>query len=86
MSAAALLDELFDPLARCLNADAAQRVADLRVSPIVQERVDWLAQRANEGTLTEDERNEYEALINASDFIAILKSKATRSLQPNISR
>jgi len=33
--------------------------------------------------LTEDERAEYEALINAADFISILKCKARRHLDSN---
>jgi hypothetical protein len=37
-------------------------------------------QRANEGLLTNDERAKYEALINAADFISILKRKARRHL------
>ena len=39
-----------------------------------------LGERANEGTLSADERAEYEALINAADFISILKLKARRYL------
>ena len=35
---------------------------------------------ANEGILTETERSEYETLINAADFIAILKLKAREHL------
>jgi hypothetical protein len=50
------------------------------VSASVQERVDTLAERANEGLLTDDERAEYEALINAEDLVAILKLKARRQL------
>jgi hypothetical protein len=38
---------------------------------------------ANEGALTPDERAEYEALVNAADFIAILKLKARRQLDQN---
>ena len=83
MSTAALLDEMFDPLARCLDAPTARRVVDLEIAPAVQERVNSLAQAANEGALTADEQAEYEALINAADFIAILKSKASRSLDPS---
>lgn len=75
-----MLDDLLDPLARCLDAESAQRVAEFRIAPSVQERVDALAERANEGVLTENERTEYEALINAADFIAILKFKARRKL------
>jgi hypothetical protein len=39
-----------------------------------------LGERANEGNLNAAERSEYEALINAADFIAILKLKARRHL------
>ena len=37
-------------------------------------------ERANEGMLSAEERSEYEALINADDFIAILRLKAQRHL------
>jgi len=40
-----------------------------------------LAERANEGLLSDDERAEYEAFINAADFISILKLKARRNLE-----
>jgi hypothetical protein len=58
-------------------------VADFQISPDVQERVDVLAERANEGRLTAEERSEYEAFINTADFIAILKLKARRHLSAN---
>ena len=53
------------------------------VSGNMQKRVEALAQRANKGVLTEAERANYEALINAADFIAILKLKAQRKLTSN---
>jgi hypothetical protein len=80
MSAATVLDQFLDPLSRCLDAESARRVLALGVSASVQERVDTLAERANEGLLNDDERAEYEALINAEDFVAILKLKARRQL------
>jgi len=84
MSDTALLDELLDPFARCLDTESAQRIAEFQIAASVQERVDALAERANEGVLTEDERAEYDTLINAADFIAILKLKAGRHLTSNI--
>jgi len=51
---------------------------ELGTDPLVQARVDLLAERANEGLLTPEERAEYETYINADDFIAILKMKAER--------
>ncbi len=78
-----LLDELLDPLTRCLDAESAQRVIEFHVAPAVQSKMDFLAERANEGLLTDDERSAYSALINAADFIAILKLKARRRLATN---
>jgi hypothetical protein len=79
--ASGVFDSLLDPLSRCLDTASARRVAEFRVDANVQERVDALAERANEGLLSDDERAEYEAFVNGSDFIAILKLKALRNLQ-----
>jgi hypothetical protein len=68
---------LLDPLTDCLDPESAQ---DFGIAPAVQQRVDSLAEKANEGVLTDDERADYEVLINATDFIAILKLKAQRGL------
>jgi hypothetical protein len=84
MSAASGLDGLLEPLSRCLDAESARRVVDLQIDAPVQERIDSLAERANEGTLSDSERSEYEALINAADFISILKLKARRHLDSTI--
>jgi len=75
------LDGLLDPLSRCLDAESARRVIELRIDPAVQSRIDELAERANNGALNEDERAGYEAFINAGDFISILKLKARRHLE-----
>ena len=77
------LDGLLEPLSRCLDAESARRVVELRVEPAVQARVDYLAEKANEGTLDDDERSEYGAFIEAADVIAILKLKARRRLEPS---
>lgn len=77
---ATALDSLLDPLSRCLDAESARRVSEFRVDPPVQARIDVLAQRANDGVLSEEERAEYEAFTNAADFISILKLKTRRQL------
>ncbi len=76
-----MLDGLLEPLSRCLDAESARRIIELRIDPGVQERIDVLAERANDGLLTKEERAEYEAVINAADFIAILKLKIQNHLQ-----
>lgn len=83
MGATIGLDGLLEPLSRCLDMESARRVVELQVAQPIQERIDTLAERANEGTLTDDERLEYEALINAADFISILKLKARQHLDSN---
>ena len=80
-SAIDVLDGLLDPLSRCLDVESTRRVAEFRVAPQVQKRIDVLAERANNGLLSEEDRAEYEALINAADFISILKVKARRQLE-----
>ena len=82
MSATTAVDGLLDPLSRCLDAESARRLVELRVPPPVQQRVDRLAERANEGTLTSEESSEYGALVNAADFISILKIRARQQLRP----
>ena len=77
------LDGLLEPLSRCLNAESARRIVELQVAQPVQERINTLAEQANEGTLSDHERAEYEALINAADFISILKLKVRQHFNSN---
>jgi len=83
-SVASALEGILGSLSQCLNAESAKRVAEFRISPAIQTRVDELAARANDGLLSDDERTEYEALINAADFVAILKLKAQRQLEAGV--
>jgi hypothetical protein len=76
--ATSVLDRMLDPLSRCLDAESARRVSELSIDPVVQARVDVLAERANEGLITTEERAEYEAYINADDFISVLRMKTRR--------
>ena len=58
-------------------------MTEFRIDPAVQSRIDTLAERANNGVLSEEDRAEYEAFINAGDFTSILKLKAKRHLDLN---
>ena len=78
-----VLNEILDPLSRCLDAESARRVAEYRVGPAVEEKIRVLAERANEGLLNENERADYEAIINTADIISILKLKTQRHLESN---
>ena len=69
---------VLDPLSRCLDAESAKRVSELSIDPVVQARVDELAERANEGLITPEDQVEYKAYINADDFISTFTMKAKR--------
>jgi hypothetical protein len=75
------LDGLLEPLAGCLSPDVAVKVADLRADKAVQDRIDYLAERANEGLLTAEEREEYSGYLHAIDVIAVLQAKARSQLR-----
>jgi hypothetical protein len=70
MITATALDSLPEPLSLCLNAESPRRVVAFRVDPHVQARIEALGELGNEGNLDSAERSEYEALVNAADFIA----------------
>ena len=72
----AVLDDLFDPVSRCLTPEVAARIAGLRASPQVQQMLDELAEKLTEGTLTDAEWSEYETYVRAINFIRLLQAKA----------
>ncbi len=69
MSVASVLDELLDPLSGSLSAESGRRVMDRDVGTSVQFRISVLAELANGGKLTDDQRAEYEVLMGAVDSI-----------------
>ena len=76
-----VLDRLLDPLARILTPEVARKLVKLRFDSKTQARIDELARKSNEGELSEAEREDYETIVNAIDFIAILQAKARASLK-----
>jgi len=75
-----VLDELLEPVGACFTPEVAQRLINLRASSAVQKRIEELARKSEQGQLSKVEQEEYEALVSAGNFIAILQSKARRLL------
>lgn len=71
-----MIDRLLQPLVSLLPAEVAAKVADVRVDEATSQRVDYLADRATEGTLSDEERAEYAGYIQAIDVIAALQVNA----------
>ena len=75
-SSHSVVDLLLDPVGDCLTHEVAERLVGLRASPQVQEKLDGFAEKSSEGTLTAEERAEYEACLRAVKFISLLQMKA----------
>lgn len=75
-----MLDRMLDPVGVALTPDAARRLVAIKADPEMQQRVDDLAERCNEGTASTDERSEYEALVAAATVVGVLQAKARRLL------
>lgn len=73
---ASILSRLLDPVEKMMPVSFARELAAMRAAPEEQARIDELADKANEGLLTDEERAEYAAYIDAIDVISILQAKA----------
>src|SRR5687767_9049263 len=76
-----VLDRLLEPLGRIFTPEVARKLVNLRFDPQAQDRIDELAEKCNEGELSDEERREYETYVYAIDFIAILQAKARALLK-----
>jgi hypothetical protein len=82
-NAKASIDRLLEPLSNCIRGEGEQALLSLRADPGLQARIDNLAERCNEGSLTPAERDEYETYVRFGNFIAILQAKArARRIEP----
>jgi hypothetical protein len=71
-----LLEALADTVAACLDAASLRAIAHLQLDSRTRERLDELADRANEGQLTPEETAEYQGFIRASEFLGLAQLRA----------
>lgn len=74
-SAPAILDRLFDPIGELLTPESARRIVEWRIDEETQQRIDELADKCNEGTLTADEASQYDRYLAAFDIVAVMQAK-----------
>jgi hypothetical protein len=74
-------DRLLAPVAECFTTEVAERLLALSVDPSIQARISELADKANEGQLSEEERAEYEDFVDAVDMIGVLQAQARKALK-----
>lgn len=80
MATTSYLDRLLDPLTEAFTPKMASAILELRADPELEAHIDNLRQKANEGTLTPAEDEEYKDFVEAVDLISIMQTKARRFL------
>ena len=76
MTSATALHQLFDSVGNCLSLDAASKLRELRVTDELQDQLDTWATQNSAGDLNADDRQQYEAILRALNFVAVLQAKA----------
>ena len=76
MTASTALHQLFDSVGNCLSLDAATKLRKLRVTDELQDQLDTWAEQNSAGELNAHDREQYEAILRALNFVAVLQSKA----------
>ena len=80
MKSTTVLHRVLEPVLRSLPPEAARR-CPRQADEELQQPVEELACKANEGTLTAEEQSEYEAYVDAGDIVATLQAVARKTLQ-----
>ena len=69
-----------DFLLKIFTVQQAESLIAYRGDDYLRTRIEELAQKSNEGDLTEKEQAEYEGYVRANKFIATLQAKARKLL------
>jgi hypothetical protein len=79
-TASSILRRVIDPKSGDLTHTAAETFLRLAFSEADHERVQELAERHTEGSLTPEERQEYEGYVVVGEFLAVMQAKARASI------
>jgi hypothetical protein len=77
---AQILTRVIAPEDSAMDKKAAEAILEMGFKSDDKERMEELAEKARQGTLTPDERTEADSYERVAYFISLLKSKARRSL------
>lgn len=74
------MDRFLQPMTELLTPEALKRIVAFRFDADTQTRAGELAEKANEGLLSDEERNEYSEYIEAVDLIGVIQASARSML------
>ena len=81
METTTVFHRVLEPILRSLPPEAARQIAQAQADEQLQQRVEDLARKANEGELTADEQREYQAYVDAGDVVATMQAVARKLLK-----
>jgi hypothetical protein len=67
---------MVEPIGRVLTPESAAEILNVRADDETQRRIDELADKCNDGTLTEEESSEYQEFIAMFKFLTVLQARA----------
>jgi hypothetical protein len=65
-----------------MSPESARAILDLRFDPGAITRMNELADKNRQGTLTDDERQEMERYVRVGNFLNLMQAKARLALAP----
>ena len=77
---ASILEHVIEPERGSLRLDLAQFLLTLDFPAVDRARYSALAEKAQEGALSPEEKIELDDFLNVNDFLAIVQAKARTSL------
>jgi hypothetical protein len=81
-----ILTQMIHPDQPNLPPELARAILDLKFHPPAIERMNTLAEKNRQGTLTEAERGEMEKYLRVGNFLNLLQAKARLSLRASCGR
>jgi hypothetical protein len=76
MSSATLFERMVEPIGRVLTAEAAAEILNVRADIDMQRRIDELAEKCNDGSLTAEESAEYQEYVSLFNILTVLQARA----------
>lgn len=73
-------DRATDGIIDLFTAQQAQAILHYCGDPLIRDRIATLAERNNEGNLSDAEKAEFEGYVRANKFISTLQAKARKRL------
>ena len=76
-----MLGQVIAPIGRSLSPATARAILSMRADKSTKRRVEQLARKCNHGTLSPEERAEYQLFVEVGDLVGLLQAKARRYLK-----